>query len=562
MSTGTLTVPYRFITIFIITHGEDIKDRPITAQEGIYEKFKSLFRTKTNQLNAKPHYKLTVSGLTGNITTGSDTVDAIYSQIPRILAHDRTMSPLQKLKAVSKKMHSEFFFKHEVEAQSKGQLKFIRDRPSEYQRIALNENWFPDPTLITYDRAYYFSANPIDYEDRARTAMERNEFGVWLLDASLDIATVLGFRPGCETEPLSLLGLLEISLSTARTHQSSDETGATTTTLFIIMAQLMQRFGNDIHINVVDVTCRYFNWDTYSPGVEKWHKLGSKIQSLGAWLTDNVSSYVGGPLLYAGDITGDSVPSAAAIETTTAYQPERVVSLDGSHLPVEKWYYDGNIKLSGLPNVWELKIRKESPSVVATSTILLSTGYNLIPVLYGHLSHTIDTTTLFADDVHDRIVNGHSIETTHGNKVFENSIETTHDIEVFHVLRTSPVKIIVTLKRKSNSITSSLPTDTNAYLTLESISQLSHTTFQRQWKIGLEPIPPFFRQVYNTVARIEAVTRRPKRTDVTPSSSSKRQRQGTTGGRKKQKKRRTRRLRVKTNKSKKARFRYSASYRT
>jgi hypothetical protein len=554
---GTLTVPYRFITIFIITHGEDIKERTIgsfnaTTQEGIYETFKSLFRTKTNQLNAKPHFKLTVSGLTGNITTGSDTVDAIYSQLPRILAHDRTMSPLQKLKAVRKKMHSEFFFKHEVEAQSKGQLKFIGDRSTEYQRIvSRNENWFPDPTLITYDRAYYFSANPIDYEDRTSTVMERNEFGVWLLDASLDIATELKLRPGCETEPLSLLEMLGISLSTARTHDSSDETGATSTTLFIIMAQLMQRFGNDIHINVVDVTCRYFNWDQYRPGVEKWHNLGSKIQSLGTWLTDNVSSYVGSPLLYAGDITGDGVPSADATELANEYKPEHVVSLDGSHFPVEKWYYDGNIKLSGLDNVLKLKIRKEGSSVVVTSTRLLSTGYNLIPVLYGHLSHTIYTTTLFTDDVHDqdRIVNGQSIETKHGTKVFENSIETTHDIEVFHVLRTSPVKIIVTLKCKSNSIASSLPTDTNAYLTLESISQLSHTTFQRQWKIGLEPIPPFFRQVYNTVARIEAVTR------------SKRQKLDITGGRKKQKKRRTRRLRVKTNKSKKTRFRYSASYR-
>jgi hypothetical protein len=533
---GTLTVPYRFVTIFIIAHGEDVKERTIgsfnaTTQEGKYETFKSLFRTKTTQLNAK-HYKLTLSGLTGNITNGSKTVDAIYSQIPRILAHDRTMSPLQKLYEVHKKMHSDFYFKDEVEVQSEGQRDHLRTREGvEYQRPpSRNENWFPEPTLISYDRSYSFNANPIKEGRRCRDVMERNQFGAWLLDASLDIATtILGFLPGCETEPLSLLTLLGISLSTSRTHASSDQTGATRIHLFTIMEKLMLRFGDDIHINVIDVTCRYYNWDKYSPGVEKWHKIGRVLQTLGGHLW----TPLGDPVTHAGLRVTDEVPSAAATETADEYQPESVVLDHGQSLPVEKWYYDGNIKLSGLDNVWELKIRKEGSSVVVTSTETLSTHYNRVLFSIGSHGQEIDTTTLFEDNVQDRIVNG-------------SSLETTHDIEVFYVLRKSP-KIIVTLKRKPTmrGIESWLPgdhdTDTNAYLTLVSIEP---GTEIRKWTIDPQS-ELFFKQVYDTVTRTEAGSKRKR-----------------SGGRKKQKKRRTRRrLRVKTNKSKKTRFRYSTSYR-
>ena len=513
--TGTLTVPYRFVTIFIITHGEDIKDTTIG----------SFFGT-----NAKKHYKLTVSGLTGNVTTGSDTVDAIYSQIPRILAHDRTMSPLQKLKEVHKKMHSDFYFKDEVEDQSKGQRDHLLTREGvEYQRPpSRNENWFPEPTLISYDRSYSFNSNPIKHGDRCRDAMERNEFGVWLLDASLDIATQLGMLPGCESEPLSLLEMLGISLSTLRMHTSSDKSGATRITLFTIMSQLMVLFGNNIHINVIDVTCRYFNWDKYRPAAQKKHNIGRNFQRLGTWLTQNVLESAGKPFVHTGEILADEVSSVGATELANEYQSEHVVLLDGRSFPVEKWYYDGNIKLSTLPNVWELK------GSLVTNTEIPSTKYNLVTFSIGPRVQMIDTTTLFEDNVQDKIVNG-------------SSLETTHDIEVFHVLRKSP-KIIVTLKRKPamRGIESWLPgdhdTDTNAYLTLVG---LEPSTGNRRWTIDTQS-ELFFKQVYDTVVRVEAVTMRKKRR---------------TGGRKKQKKRRTRRLRVKTNKSKKTRFRYSASYR-
>lgn len=552
---GTLIVPYRFVTIFIIAHGEDLRDNPIDSffstgpEKGIYERFTSLFNTNTNKSN---HYKLTVSGLTGNITNGSNTVDAIYSQIPRILAHNRTMSPLQKLYAVHEKMHSHYYFDNEVAVQSNGQVDFIHDRPNEYQRPqSRNENWFPEPTVITYDRAFYFTANPIKQGDRCRDAQERNDFGVWLLDASLDIATTIGLVPGCESEPLSLLNLLEIDLSTSRAHDSSDESGATITTLFTIMATLMLNFGSDIHINVIDVTCRYFNWDQYKPHAQTKHKIGRGVQLVGTALA-TISPHVGNPLLYAGEFLADEVPSAAATETGP-YQTESVV-LDGKILPVEKWYYDGKIKLSTLPNVWNVK------GLAVTSTEISSTEYNLVRYSIGPHHQLIDTTTLFADDIHDIILKG---------SAFQN---TTHDIEVFYVLRKSP-KIMITLKPKPATMTGNPPRDNplsylgdhdtiNAYLSLVKIETLSDTTYCRYWKITRQPTrirEPFFKQVYDTVVRKEAVARIPKlpRTDVTSSSSKK----SRFGGRKKQKKRRTRRLRVKTNKSNKTRFRYSASYR-
>jgi hypothetical protein len=443
------------------------------------------------------------------------------------------MSPLQKLYAVHEKMHSDFYFKDEVEDQSEGQRDHVLEQRGYnlYQRPqSRNENWFPEPTLITYDRSYSFSANPIKEGRRCRDAMERNEFGVWLLDASLDIATQLGMLPGCETEPLSLLTLLGISLSTSRAHGSLDESGATRIHLFTIMEKLMLRFGNDIHINVVDVGCRYFNWDKYSPAAKKKHNFGRGLQTVGDWVAKNVSESAGNPFVHTGEFFADEVRSVRATELANEYEPERVVSLDGRQsLLVEKWYYDGNIKLSTLPNVWGME------GSLVTSTEIPSTDYNLVTFSIGPHVQTIDTTTLFEDNIRDRIVNG-------------SYLETTHDIEVFHVLRKSP-KIIVTLKRKPamRGIESWLPgdhdTDTNAYLTLVHVDA---RTGNRQWTIDPESAL-FFKQVYDTVARHEAA---PTRKRITRN-----------GGRKKQKKRRTRRLRVKTNKSKKTRFRYSASYR-
>jgi hypothetical protein len=260
-------------------------------------------------------------------------------------------------------------------------------------------------------------------------------------------------------------------------------------------------------------------------------------------MTRHVSSGLGATLLHVGTGLSDEVLSAAATELANEYQPESVVLNDGQIFPVEKWYYDGTIKLRGSYNdVYGLTIQKEGSSVVVvvTSTEIPSTDYDLVTFSIGPHVQTINTTTLFEDNIRDRIVNG-------------SSLETTHDIEVFYVLIKSP-KIIVTLKRKPamKCIESWLPgdhdTDTNAYLTLVRIEP---RTGNRQWTIDSQS-EIFFKQVYDTVARIEA------RIEAAPT----RKRSSGRGGRKKQKKRRTRRrLRVKTNKSNKTRFRYSTSYR-
>ncbi len=245
---------------------------------------------------------------------------------------------------------------------------------------------------------------------------------------------------------------------------------------------------------------------------------------------------------------------SASANETELYQPESVVLDHGQSFPVEKWYYDGKIKLSTLPNVWNLK------GLAVTSTEISSTVYNLVRYSIGPHHQLIDTTTLFADNIHDIILKGGAFQNT------------THDIEVFYVLRKSP-KIMITLKPKPATMTGNPPRDNplsylgdhdtiNAYLSLVKIETLSDTTYCRYWKITRQPTrirEPFFKQVYDTVVRKEAVIRMPKPRSRSRSRSP--HPLHTAGGRKKQKKRRTRRLRVKTNKSKKTRFRYSRSYR-
>lgn len=531
--TGVLTVPYKFITIFIITHGEDVRNRTLdsffnnTGEKRAYNKLFDLF--KKDQPIEK-HFKLTVSGLTGNITKGSETIDRLYSQIPRILAHNRRMSPLQKLHEVHRKMHNHFHFEYEVAHQDKGQDELIDERNEigEYQKRARNPNWFPAPTRISYDRAYYFTANPIDERDRTREAPERNQFGIWAVDASLDIATMLEMKPGCDHEPVSLLAMLEINLSTARQHNSRDNSGATITTLFTIIAQLMMRFGSDIHVNVIDITCRYFNWEQQNPHAKKNHDFGRQIQTVGEWLS-RISQPLGERITRFGDYLTDETPSATATKST--YTRETV---DG--VPVEEWYTDGCIKLeNNNTNVFELRQLPKGPIVAISKNDISPDFYKFIVVSFGSNTQKFDKSTLFkgVNGVKDIIING-------------NGIETTHDIEVFYVQARPSVKAFVSLKRKPGSIgiaswvDQDHDTEFNAYLTLKNIDQTA-----RVWVISENPTT-FFKKFYDTPFRREAVSPKRKKT-----------RRESHGGwiRKQKRKKSIRRLRLKTNKIKKTQSR-------
>ena len=538
--TGVLTVPYKFITIFIITHGEDVRKINldsffnITGEKGLYERFKELFEVfKKKQLTEK-HFKLTVSGLTGNITKGSETIDRLYSQIPRILAHNRRMSPLAKLHAVHRKMHNDFHFVHEVARQDEAQDEHIDERRDigEYQKKARNPNWFPAPTRISYDRAYYFTANPIEKGDRASDSMERNQFGIWAVDASLDIATMLALKPGCEHEPVSLLDILEINLSTARQHNSRDNSGATITTLFTIIAQLMMMFGSDIHVNVIDITCRYFDWEKQNHHAKKNHDFGRRIQTVGEWLSSRISQYLGDHVTRFGDFVTDETPSETAIEST--YTRE---SVDG--VPVEEWYTDGCIKLEhNNTNVFELKLMTlpQGHIVGIYEKEISPDFYKNVVVSFKSMTQTFDKSRLFTgvNGVNDIITNG-------------NGIETTHNIEVFYVQSRPRVKAFVSLKRKPSStgiaswVDQDHDTEFNAYLTLTNISQTA-----RFWRISEKP-RRFFKRLYDVPVRKEAVS------PLSPLRKKTRTRGGWV--RNKKRKKSIRRLRLKTNKIKKTQSR-------
>lgn len=434
-----LIVPYRFVTILIIAHGEDLPDVlfedffNVPPVSNARKTFTELKEKLTSVARPSNHYKLTLSGLPGNVTQGSSTLDRLYFDIPRILAHNRMMSPLQKLHAVCKKVHEDFDFEYEEFIQEKGHEEHIDDRPNEYQRIPLkkNANWFPRPTNIRADRQYYFTANPIKSNKRRHSVSERNEFGVWLVDASLDIANSINpkLKPGSgsSNEPISLLSMLEISLTTARTPNSNDTSNATITTLFTIMAQLMSAFdnGNDIHINVIDITCRYLNWDKYFPGSRKRHKIGRSFQQLG----ERVPFGLGKPLERVGDFLAQEVASPTAFKGE--YESE---SISGGGV-VEKWYHDGNVKIEN--NVYSLT--NQHDGIYLKLTNINPNTYDWIRIQNnGQQPYVLDTTTFFQNMTSDFIING-------------NGIQTTHDIEVFYV-QMNPFLIIVTLTRKPNAL--------------------------------------------------------------------------------------------------------------
>jgi hypothetical protein len=432
-----LIVPYRFVTILIIAHGEDLPRvlfenvfnvQPVSKVRRAFTKVKEAITSVAQPSN---HYKLTLSGLTGNVTQGSSTLDRLYFDIPRILAHNRTMSPLEKLHTVCEKVHEDFDFEYEEFIQEKGHEEHIDDRPNEYQRIPRkkNANWFPLPTNIMADRQYYFTANPINSNKRRHSVSERNEFGVWLVDASLDIANSIDPKltpgSGSSNVPISLLSMLKISLSTARTPNSNDTSNATITTLFTIMAQLMRFFGKDIHINVIDITCRYLNWDKYFPGSRKRHKIGSHFQKFG----ERVPFGLGKPLERFGDILAQEVASPTAFKGE--YESE---SISGGGV-VEEWYHDGNIRIQN--NVYSLT--NQPDGVYLELTKINPDRYHHISIqIKGHQPYELDTTTFFQNMTSDFIING-------------NGIQTTHDIEVFYV-QMNPFLIIVTLTRKPNAL--------------------------------------------------------------------------------------------------------------
>ena len=250
-----MSYPESFITIFITAHGEDLNDDELNSDR--------LYELEMSGARLKQFYKLPLSGITGNITNDSDILDALYFNNARRLAHNREMNPVLKLHEIRAEVLRYRNILRETAELDMTQSDFVRKRGfiSELQRVPAEPDWFPEPSRISYNRKFSFEAKPFVLADKLSGVFERT-FGIWAVDASIHIALQLGLRPGTSStnEPVSLMQLLGILPTTARTQRSKDKSGATVITLFEIMRRLLELVGHRTCINVIDMSCRYRNW--------------------------------------------------------------------------------------------------------------------------------------------------------------------------------------------------------------------------------------------------------------------------------------------------------------
>jgi hypothetical protein len=253
-----MSYPKKFITIFISAHGEDLNQDVLSEQK--------LYELGCSGSRVKQFYKLPLSGITGNITNDSDILDALYFNSARRLAHNREMNPVEKLHEIREEVLRYRNITREIQELNFAQRDFV-DRHTtkmmELQRFPSVPDWVPDPSRISYNRQYSFQANPfvLDSTKKLSDVFER-KFGIWVVDASISIALQLGLRPGTSSTntPVSLMEMLEILPTTARTQRARDKSGASEPTLFDIMQKMLQMFGYKTCINVIDMSCRYRNW--------------------------------------------------------------------------------------------------------------------------------------------------------------------------------------------------------------------------------------------------------------------------------------------------------------
>lgn len=249
--------PNLFITIFISAHGEDLTGDVLNKDK--------LYELGFSRSRVKQFYKLPLSGITGNITNDSDILDALYFNSARRLAHNREMNPVEKLHEIREEVSRYRNILRETEELNMTQRDFVarHTKAWQLQRFPSVPDWFPEPSCIRYNRGYSFQANPfvLDSKEKLSDVFER-KFGIWVVDASIPIALQLGLRPGTSAtnRPVSLMDMLEILPTTARAQRARDTSGASETTLFYIMQKLLERFGHNTCINVIDMACRYHDW--------------------------------------------------------------------------------------------------------------------------------------------------------------------------------------------------------------------------------------------------------------------------------------------------------------
>ena len=239
-----------FITIYINAHGTTIP----------FDKIPSAWNNKV--------YKLSLGGVNGNISFESRVIDTLLFNSARRLNSNRVKQPIEKLHDVREEVFRYYNINDEIKKQHEGQRKFAESEKT-YQKCASIDCWLPAPFAVAHNHMYSFTANPWTRPSDAlsadvpvhlrHTEVYEQKFGVWVVDASMRIAKKIGLLPGIQPNVVSLMQLLGILQTTKRSPSDTDD--ATVTTLFHMVHKIHEIFGPNVSVCVIDVSCRYTEWD-------------------------------------------------------------------------------------------------------------------------------------------------------------------------------------------------------------------------------------------------------------------------------------------------------------
>lgn len=241
-----------FITIYIIAHGKTLP----------FDNIPSGWKHKV--------HKLSVGGVNGNIAVDSRVLHTLLFNSARRLGSNRVKQPIEKLYDVREEVFRYTDIKDEIRTQHEGQQKFAVSAKT-YQKCASVDCWLPKPFAVAHNHIYDFHANPwtrtipsdslsADISAYSKhTEVFEQRFGVWVVDASMRIAKKIGLLPGIQPNVVSLMQLLGILPTTVRSPHGDDD--ATVITLFEIVRKIHNIFGSNVSVGVIDVSCRYTEWD-------------------------------------------------------------------------------------------------------------------------------------------------------------------------------------------------------------------------------------------------------------------------------------------------------------
>jgi hypothetical protein len=260
-----------FITIYILAHGTTLP-----------------FHKTPSGLKNKVH-KLSIGGVNGNLSFDSRVIHTLLFNSARRLGSNRVKQPVEKLYDVREEVFKYYNIAAEIRAQHEGQQGFVA-REKSYQKCASVDCWLPEPFAVAQNHMYSFTANPWARPTDAPAGngdslvvrtysthtelIERQQFGVWVVDASMRIAKKIGLLPGIQPNVVSLMQLLGVLPTTSRGPRDTDN--ATVTTLFQIVDTIHRIFGPNVSVCVIDNSCRYTNWEQMRTSQLK-HGLGRSL---------------------------------------------------------------------------------------------------------------------------------------------------------------------------------------------------------------------------------------------------------------------------------------------